>query len=105
YLGGIFYGTFLFFTVHGLVLIFLALQSYSQTATRAVAVVLLALSLYGFQPNPLLIQIAAQEAADRRALNDQIVTALAQKVTKTRSFADVVFLPAPHPVTGEYLRL
>src|SRR4029079_4722165 len=44
YLGGIFYGTFLFFTLNGLILIFLDLQSHSLAMTRIAAATLAVVS-------------------------------------------------------------
>jgi hypothetical protein len=106
YFGGIFYGTFLFFTVHGLVLIFVGLQAYSLTAARVTAAVLVVLSLYAFQPNPLLIRVTAQDGAERKALNEQVVDALKREVAAMPpDYAPFVYIAAPDPVTAPYLEL
>ena len=106
YLGGIFYGTFLIFTAHGLVLIFLALQSSSLAAARAGAVALLVTSAGIFQPTPLVPSFDPQDAPDLRAVNEQIVAALTREVwAMPRDPLPIVFIPAPAPVTGAYLGL
>jgi hypothetical protein len=106
YLGGMFYGTFLLFTVHSLVLIFLALQSRSYAATRAAAGLLIVLCIAAYQPVPLFARIDPQDAADNRNLSDQLIAAIAREIRKVAPKSPpTVFVPAPYPVSDLYLQL
>jgi len=106
FLGGIFYGTFLIFTVHGLVLLFSAMRAKSPLAMQASAALIILLALYTFQGMPLIVNIGPQEARDRHAVNDEIVAALAQELSRLpQNFTATIYVPAPDPVTDSYLTL
>jgi hypothetical protein len=105
YIGGIFYGTFLIFTVHGLVLIFEALEAYFLNVARIAAVALLLACVASFQPNPLIRRHAIQQAAERTALNEKLVAVLSKEVRGALGPPPILYVAGPEPVTHTYVAL
>lgn len=106
YLGGIFYGSFVIFTVHGLVRIFVTLGGYSSTATRIAASALVVLAFFEFQPSSMLITESQRKAKEIRAVNEQVIDGLAREVAARQwNRAPLVFVPGPTPITSDYLQL
>lgn len=113
YLGGIFYGTFLIFTIHGLALVFADLQrraraglAFSAAVPHASALALIAVSVLSISGQSLYGRYDPSQSADYWKVNDYIVEALLKNAS-ARGGAQLtaVYVPAPVPVNADYLTL
>jgi hypothetical protein len=78
YLGGIFYGTFLVFTIASLVALFQAITS--RLARYTLGAALAGLALFTAPGVPLATKVDPKDAADWRAAYDQMVAAIVKDV-------------------------